>query len=148
MRARLILLAAGVLGGVGAGWLTTPAFDVNTVAATEAPALIHASAEAREARERLDRLGLAPQPEIDTAPPPPDIAIRFRRDLTAIEDRPVGRVVWIVDYAQPHQRRALRIGDVYQNGWRVSRIGAQSVELRRRREVRSIDAFALPVIDP
>ena len=72
----------------------------------------------------------------------------FRRDLTAIEDRDGGRVAWIIDFTQTYQRRALRVGDVYQDGWRVSRIGVQSIDLRRRREVRTVDAFALPVIDP
>lgn len=148
MKAQLVLLAAGVAGGLGIGWLTASAPDVSATAIAGTPALVHASVEAHDARQRLDRLGLAPRPVVDAPPPPPDIAILFRRDLTAIEDRGAGRVVWIVDYSQTHQRRALRIGDVYQNGWRVSRIGAQSVELRRRREVRSVDAFALPVIEP
>ncbi|MEQ1809077.1 MAG: hypothetical protein ABL889_04070 [Terricaulis sp.] len=148
MKAQITLLTAGLVGGLGVGWLTAPMPNVSATTAAQPPALVHASVEARDARQRLDRLGLAPQPVVEAPPPPPDIAILFRRDLTAIEDRGAGRVVWIVDYAQTHQRRALRIGDVYQDGWRVSRIGAQSVELRRRREVRSVDAFALPVIEP
>lgn len=148
MRAQLILLAAGVIGGLGIGWFTAPTPDVAEPPALSAVRLAHARDEASVARQRLDRLGLAPPPFVEAAPPPPDIAILFRRDLTAIEDRPAGRVVWIVDYAQTHQRRALRVGDIYQGGWRVSRINVQSVELRRRREVRLIDAFALPVIEP
>lgn len=148
MKAQLLLLAAGVVGGLGIGWLTAPVPEASAPPALGAVTLVHARVEANDARQRLDRLGLAPPPVVDAPPPPPDIAILFRRDLTAIEDRAAGRVVWIVDYAQTHQRRALRVGDVYQTGWRVSRINAQSVELRRRREVRSIDAFALPVIEP
>lgn len=148
MRAQVLLLAAGVVGGLGVGWLTAPVPEVSAPPTLGAVTLVHARIEANDARKRLDRLGLAPPPVVEAPPPPPDIAILFRRDLTAIEDREAGRVVWIVDYAQTHQRRALRVGDVYQDGWRVARINAQSVELRRRREVRSIDAFALPVIEP
>lgn len=148
MRAQLFLLAAGIAGGLGVGWLTAPVPVADAAPALTATTLTHARTEASDARERLDDLGLAPPPVVDAPPPPPDIAVLFRRDLTAIEDLPAGRVAWIVDYAQTHQRRSLRVGDVYQDGWRVSRINVQSVELRRRREVRSIDAFALPVIDP
>lgn len=148
MRAQLLLLAGGVLGGLGLGWFTAPTPEADAAPSFEPPAVVHAGAAAAEARQRLARLGLAPPPQVDTGPPPPDIAVLFRRDLTAIEERGATRVVWIVDYAQTHQRRALRVGDVYQDGWRVGRIGPQSVELRRRREVRTVDAFAPPVIEP
>jgi hypothetical protein len=148
MKAQLLLLAGGVLGGLGLGWFTAPSPDANPASSFEPPAVVHASVEAADARQRLTRLGLAPPPEVNAAPPPPDIAVLFRRDLTAIEERGATRIVWIVDYAQTSQRRALRVGDVYQDGWRVRRIGQQSVELRRRREVRTVDAFAPPVIDP
>jgi len=148
MRAQLLLLTGGVLGGLGLGWLTAPTPEAAATAAFEAPAVVHAGLEAGDAHERLDALGLAPPPIVDTGPPPPDIAVLFRRDLTAIEERAGAHMVWIVDFAQPHQRRALRVGDIYQDGWRVARIGPQSVQLRRRREVRTVDAFALPVIEP
>lgn len=147
MRAQLVLLASAIVGGLGLGWLSAPTPNAEASVANAAPSLVHARVEAADARQRLDALGLAPPP-VDNSPPPPDIAILFRRDLTAIEDRPRGRVVWVVDFAQTYQRRALRVGDVYQDGWRISRINAQSVELRRRREVRTVDAFALPVIAP
>ena len=147
MKAQLFLIAAGVVGGLGLGWLTTPTPETHTVT-FETPAIAHARTEIRPARAHLARLGLAPPPQLDTGPPPPDIAVLLRRDLTAIEDRDGGRVVWIIDFTQTYQRRALRVGDVYQDGWRVSRIGVQSIDLRRRREVRTVDAFALPVIEP
>lgn len=147
MKAQLVLAVAGVIGGLGLGWLTTPSPQTRA-AAFETPEIAHAGAEARTARLQLERLGLAPPPQIDTGPPPPDVAVLFRRDLTAIEDRTGERVAWVVDFTQTYQRRALRVGDIYHDGWRVSRIGVQSIDLRRRREVRTIDAFALPVIDP
>lgn len=148
MRAQIFLLAGGVLGGLGLGWFTAPSPQAEANAALEAPAVVHAGVEAGAVRERLSALGLAPPPITEAAPPPPDIAVLFRRDLTAIEERGATRVVWVVDFAQTHQRRALRVGDIYQDGWRVARIGPQSVQLRRRREVRTVDAFALPVSAP
>ncbi len=148
MRAQLILLAGGIAGGLGLGWLTAPTPSADPAAALDAPAIVHAGAETGNARHRLAALGLAPPPVVDTGPLPPDIAVLFRRDLTAIEQRPAGRIAWVVDFTQTYQRRALRVGDVYQDGWRVARIAPQSVELRRRREVRTIDAFALPVSEP
>lgn len=148
MRAQLLLLVGGVLGGLGLGWFTATAPEATPSTRLEVPAIAHASVETAAARERLTALGLAPPPPVDIAPPPPDIAVLFRRDLTAIEERGATRVAWIVDHAQMHQRRALRVGDIYQDGWRVARIASQTVELRRRREVRTVDAFALPVIEP
>ena len=112
------------------------------------PVVVHGGAEAGAARVQLEALGLAPPPIVEQGPPPPDVAMLFRRDLTAIEDRTNGRQVLLVDAMRPYQRRVLRVGDVYQDGWRVARIEPQSVVLRRRREVRTIDVFALPVIEP
>lgn len=148
MKAQLLLLVGGVAGGLGIGWLTAPSPDVNAHAGLELPNIVFANAEAAEARARLDALGLAPEPVIDVGPPPPDVAVLFRRDLTAIEEAGGRHIVWIVDVAQPHQRRALRVGDSYRDGWRITRINPQSVHLRRRREVRIVDAFALPVSEP
>lgn len=148
MKAQLLLLAAGLAGGMGIGWLTAPTPTPVEREAARVPAIIHGGRDAQTARQALAELGLAPPPETAYEPPPPDIAVLFRRDLTAIEERAGRRVVWIVDYAQTYRRRALRVGDVYQDGWRISRIGAQRVELRRRREVRAIDAFALAPAAP
>lgn len=148
MRAQLLLLAGSIAGGLGLGWLTAPSPEAEAHEGFEAPAIVFAGVEAGEARDRLDALGLAPAPVIDTGPPPPDITVLFRRDMTAIEQARGRHVVWIVDLAQPHRRRALRVGDSYRDGWRVARINPQSVQLRRRREVRTVDAFALPVSEP
>jgi hypothetical protein len=148
MKAQLLLLVGGVAGGLGLGWLTAPLPDVEARAAFETPNIVFAGAEAGQAYDRLNALGLAPAPLIETGPPPPDVAVLFRRDLTAIEEVGGRRVVWIVDLSQSHQRRALRVGDSYRDAWRVARINHQSVELRRRREVRIVDAFALPVSQP
>lgn len=151
MKAQAILAALAVGGGLGIGWLTAPAPEADANAAGgDVAALARAGEDAGQAAERLRRLGLAPVAEAEpAAPPPPDIALLFRRDLTAIEERANGRLVWIIDNTQPFGRRALRVGDVYQDGWRVRRIQPQMVELRRRREVRRVEAFAAPpVLEP
>jgi hypothetical protein len=146
MTAQMWVIIVGVLGGLGLGWLTAPTPQAEAVAALGIPALAHPSSEAAEARTRLTALGLNPAPALDEGPP--DVALLFRRDLTAIEERQGGFVVWIVDFNQTTQRRALRVGDVYQDRWRVERITPQAVELRRQREVRTIDVFASSGIEP
>ncbi len=148
MKAQLFLLAGGVAAGLGLGWLTASTPEPASSPIVDAVTLAHAGVEAGAARERLEALGLAPAPVVETGPPPPDIAVLFRRDLSAIEERATGRIAWIVDFTQTYRRRALRVGDIYQDGWRIARIAPQSVELRRRREVRNVDTFALPVIEP
>lgn len=146
MRRALFLLCVALAGGAGVGWLTAPL--AGAPEAAPAPAWAppeHAGADARRARERLARL-VAEEvtQEALEAPPPPDIAVLFRHDLTAIERRPDGAVAWIVDFTQEFGRRGLKVGDVYQDGWRVSAINAQSIELRRQSEVRRVGVFEAP----
>jgi hypothetical protein len=84
------------------------------------------------------------EPVAIETPPAPDIAQLFRRDLTAIEQGSGPAQALIVDYAQPSGRRRLRVGDIYQDGWRIARIAPQQIELRRRRETRSVAVFEMP----
>lgn len=149
---RAVIFGAAIAGALAAGWLTAaraPALAADERAADWAPPQ-HGGEVLGAVRERLAALGYAPQlaPTSDAAleapPPPPDIAIMFRRDLTAIERRPEGLLVWIVDFTQPAGRRSLKPGDVYQDGWRVSAVSDQTIELRRRRETRSIAVFEAP----
>ena len=81
---------------------------------------------------------------VEAPPPPPDVAVRFRRDLTAIEETPAGPVVWIVDAAEGSSRRAIRAGGVYADGWRVTAITPRAIELRRRAETRRVLTFSAP----
>lgn len=148
------LFAAAMVVGLGLGWLTaTPPRDDDTRAGPSASAfdVQHDGARAAAARDRLRALGLgqvyAPASETPAAPPPPDVAILFRRDLTAVEQTPRGPIVWVVDLNQTHGRRAIRVGGVYQDGWRVSAIRPQAIELRRRRERRDIAVFDPPAAD-
>lgn len=146
MRLQLVLLAASIVGGLSTGWFIAPAPEhEQRSAASPLPVVYHGGAEAASARTRLLALGFgAVDMAIPDEPPPLDVAVLFRRDLTAIEQRADGRVVWIVDLTQGFGRRSLRVGDVYQDGWRVARIDAQTITLRRRRETRTVAAYAPP----
>jgi hypothetical protein len=148
MRRAVFLLGAAVVGGFAAGW-----FAVVSTAPTLAPVIaarwerpVHGGAVAAAAAERFVEMGLGvPEaPQIVELPPPPDIAVVFRRDLTAIERRAGGALAWVIDLNQMSGRRGLSVGDVYRDGWRVSAVSEQVIELRKRREVRRISVFELP----
>lgn len=151
MRRVFLLLAAAVMGGLALGWFTAglPAVSPRAEPDVAVAAPVHAGIAAHAAGERISQLSFVLPPAVEVAPPPapPDIAILFRRDLTAIEQTPAGLVVWVVDLNQPNGRRGLKIRDIYQDGWRVSAITPQSIELRRRREVRHVDVFAVTAPD-
>ncbi len=145
---RAAIFAASLVGGLAAGWFTAvraPATAASDQALSWA-APHHGGESIGAARERLTALGygaaeVIASDEVFQAPPPPDIAILFRRDLTAIEQRAEGPLAWIVDFTQPTGRRGLKPGDVYQDGWRVSTVSEQIIELRRRRETRRVAVF-------
>lgn len=148
MRRELILLGIALVGGAGTGWFTASPPAVEPAPSVFAPpSPIHGGAAAAETRRRLGDLDLeggAIPLDVVEAPPPPDIALLLRRDLTAIEQRPDGTLVWIVDFTRDFGRRGMRVGDVYQDGWRLSGASSQWIELRRRREVRRVAVFDLP----
>jgi hypothetical protein len=146
-RALIVASALSLLGG-GLGWFTAPA---PTSPEVSGPAPVSSIDRLKDEYERassvLGRVSFAQDTIEDlpvyTPPPPPDIAHLFRRDLTAIETRGDGAIVWIVDFTQPYGRRGLRVGDTYQDGWRVAAIELQAIVLRRRRESRRVEAFPL-----
>lgn len=74
-------------------------------------------------------------------PPPEDVSIRFRREVSAV-----------MTNGEPHiilagGRRVGR-GDLYQDGWRVRDISAQTAILAKGRETRSINLFSAPPMQP
>ncbi len=150
MRRALLTLGFATLGGLAAGWFTAlpPGASAPALEAASQASLtpLHGGAAASAAGARITQLsfGVPPAVELDTPPPPPDVAVTFRRELTAIEHTPTGAVAWVVDWSQAGGRRALRRGDIYQDGWRVATVGEQSVDLRRAQEVRHIDLFSAP----
>ncbi len=147
IRRNLYMLAASLAGGAVVGALTaTPPRAVAPRADAHTLAPVHGGAIAAKAAERLVTVNFAAPPpvEIPQAPPPPDIAVTFRRELTAIENTPSGAIVWVVDWNQASGRRSIHRGGEYRDGWRVSEIGNQTVELRRRTETRQVDVYAAP----
>jgi len=137
--------------GLGIGWFATPPLPSADGAERSAtpPQAVHAKAVVEDAARRFgafDAVEPDPQPtdiaQAEAAPPPPDIAEQFRRDLSAVVSLGRGQGVWIVDESTAERRRLLRAGDVYKDGWRVRAIDAQSITLRKgqeRREIRVTD---------
>ncbi len=147
MRLAAILPVAAIALGLVIGWSTAGVAPPAPQHLPQLPMLRDGHALAGAARERFIALGLAQAPQAEVlpeAPPPPDISVLFRRDLTAIEQTPQGLMAWIIDLDQLSGRRGLKRGDVYQDGWRVSGVTEQSVELRARGQVRRVAVFDLP----
>lgn len=146
IRRALVMFGAVLVGGVSLGWVTaTPPRGATVRSAAEQIAPRHGGEIARAAVERLQTLAFVVPPTVESvaeAPRPPDIGQLFRRDLTAIEQSANGPVAWIVDRNRENGRRALRRGDLYQDGWRVAAVRRQSVELRRGAETRRVELFA------
>lgn len=143
----------GAVAAAALGWTLGGLPD--TLDAPAAPRLPQAEhpAEALEEAIVLFREALPPPPEPPPPPPeapppppepppppPPDVAELFRRDLTAIVAAPGGLTAWIVD-RDIGARRMLVIGDLYRDGWHVTRIERQVVELTKDRERRIVPAF-------
>jgi hypothetical protein len=141
------MLAGGVLAGAAVGALSaTPPRSAALGADAHTLAPVHGGAIAAKAAARLVTVSFAAPPPVETpqTPPPPDVAVTFRRELTAIEHTASGPVVWIVDWNQASGRRAIHRGGEYRDGWRVAEIGNQTVELRKRTESRQVDVYAPP----
>jgi hypothetical protein len=81
-----------------------------------------------------------PPPPPKPAPPPePDIATLFRRDVGAILPGPA--ILVVVSDAGHRTTRVLKVGELYDKGWRISAINRHSATLRRGNEQRLIDFF-------
>jgi hypothetical protein len=82
-----------------------------------------------------------PAPAAPVGPPPEDVSIRFRRDVTAV-----------LTNGEPHivlaGGRRIGRGEVYSDGWRVRDISSQRATLAKGRETRSIDLFSAPPLQP
>jgi hypothetical protein len=74
-------------------------------------------------------------------PPPEDVSIQFRREVTAV-----------LTNGEPHivlaGGRRIGRGEVYQDGWRLRDVSAQRAVLAKGRETRSIDLFSAPPLQP
>jgi hypothetical protein len=74
-------------------------------------------------------------------PPPEDVSVTFRRQVTAV-----------LTNGDPHivlaGGRKIGRGEVYQDGWRVRDISSQRAVLTKGRETRNIDLFSAPPPQP
>ena len=157
----LVIAFVAVVGlGFGGAWLITaggpldPTHAARPVRAARME-LRHGGDRFGAAEARLAALGFGSRPveaaqEEPVSPadapatftaPAEDISSVFRRELTAIEKTDGGLVVWVVDLGQSRGRRAISIGGTYRDGWRVTRIEQQAVELQRKDESRRIALF-------
>lgn len=151
MNAAYVIVSGVVVAGFAVGWFTAAPIAADADQHTDAgvAVLVSGGSVAARAGQRMAAINPVPQDDIGLdvpppPPPPPDIAVLFRRDLTAIEESDRGLVIWIVDNLQPSLRRRIAPGEVYQDGWVVSAIAEQSIELRRRRERREVAVYAPP----
>ena len=152
----VIAAFSALVFGAGAGWTFYGHAVPGKVEATDPTAKPHEEAfdlrhggidvDAARATFEAMRWGAA-EPEalpVETPPPPPpppDIAVLLRQDVTAIEETPRGPLLWVVDSSQVFARRAVPVGGEYRDGWKVVSISPQTIEIRRRREVRRVSLF-------
>lgn len=153
MRTFLALLLMAVLGA-GLGFLLTPAPRAPEVVAPvsrlNVPVFDRDGLQLSMAVGAFDALGLLAPAQTSTteaAPPQIDIAENFRRDLTAIVRSQGRTVVWVVNH-ETGERRGLRRGGIYADGWRIAAINAQEVLLRREGEERRVSLFGAPRAGP
>ncbi len=154
MRRIAIFVAAATLSGFAAGWLTAPARSHAPAQHAAVQASLdprHGGIIASAAAARLTPLPYVTPPVIEQPPPPPppppDIAVVFRREISSVLQTPAGPVALMVD--SDGVRRRLRRGDAYRDGWRITALSNQRIELRRQQERRGIDLFApLPDVSP
>lgn len=154
MSARLILLAVMLLGLAGlVGWRSAESQPTNIVAARSqrfaTPQIEHAGLQTALAVKVFESLGLGapPPPEVSVAPeadapPEIDIVIQFRYDLTAILREGEARAALIVDRENGGERRLVRAGQPYREGWRIAEIGVEEIVLRRGEDARAVSIMA------
>jgi len=147
----VVLTLCVAAGAVAAGFFSArPPEPIETVRAVERlriPSLDHPGLQTGVGVKSLVNLGLMapPEPVAQTpgAPPPPDIGDLLRRDLTAVVRNGNRRSIWVVDRENNETRRLVRPGQVYRDGWILSRITAQEVVLRRDEEIRRLSIMSL-----
>lgn len=78
-------------------------------------------------------------------PPPPDVSVVFRRQLVAVVSEPDGALSVLVN--GPQGRRKLRLGDVFQDDWRLVGLTRDAAVLRQGERSRRIPFFGGAVTD-
>lgn len=143
---RVALACSALPLALAAGWFTQPARpSAETVLASSrvrTPRLEHPNFQAGIAARALQNLGfgLPPVPVGDVAPEPPalDIAVEFRRDLTAVVRTKRQVTLWVIDRGTTLERRSLKKGQEFRDGWLIDAITEKDVSLRKNDEVRTI----------
>ena len=95
-----------------------------------------------------------PKPAVTTPPPPPpiDISVVFRRELSAIipvgdtQNGKPGIAAVLADNSGGLRKvRTLKLGDEFQDGWRLVALSRQTALLRKAKDQRTIVFFGPPV---
>lgn len=143
---RVALACSAVPLSLAVGWFTQaapPAGDaVLASSRVRTPRLEHPNFQSGIAARALQNLGfgLPPVPVADAQPvaPPIDIAVEFRRDLTAVVRTKREVTLWVIDRGTTLERRRLKKGQEFRNGWLIDAITDKDISLRKNEEVRTI----------
>jgi hypothetical protein len=131
--AGLVAAPAAVALGVWAGQNQTPPESVLAMR-QNAPLVARPGREAAAAAKALARLEPPPPPAPKPAdPPPPDVAVTFRRDVRALAPEE-GRVMLA-------GARSLKLGDKYQDGWKLAEVTSRTATLKKGKAQRTVDFF-------
>ncbi len=147
-----------------AGWLSDPTQDAPVTPVTGARLTVpHVAAPGAGVVAAADYMlsqnpppppPAPPQPAVTAPPPPPpiDVSVVFRRELSAIV--PVAApgaadagltAVLAESGGGMHKARTLRVGDEFQDGWRLVALTRQTALLKKAKDQRTIVFFGPPV---
>lgn len=82
-----------------------------------------------------------PRPPVPPPPPKPDVSVLFRQQVRALV-RQNGE--WVILVEGGGYKRSLKLGDKFGDGWVISALSSQRVELRHGKAVRLINLFERP----
>lgn len=114
------------------------------------PVVEHPGLQIGLAAAQFGKLGLSvpvlaveapPEAVGEAAPPQEPIEVLFAQSLTAIQSIGARGAVWIVDLHAEEQRRLVRRGQEFRDGWVIAQISDQEIVLKREDESRSVNPF-------
>ncbi len=82
-----------------------------------------------------------PPPPAPPPPPKPDISFVFRQQVRALTHQGTGPAILL---ERDGMRRTLRLGDVFEDGWRITALNSQQVELTKGKLRRRLGFFVKP----
>ena len=151
LRAVVLIAAVGAPAAAGVGYwqgLRPSAVQVAPARATAPPLIVKPGWGAKEAAVYLASLNAPPPPP--PAPPKvvaavatgPDVAVQFRRDLSAVLNSPGAPPKVVLG-----SRRSLSPGDMYRDGWKLESVSSTSATLTKGADTRRIGLFSPPIAD-